>query len=466
MGKIIAYYAMPHPPIIIPEVGRGQEEKIKETSDACNKVADEISNIEPDTIIIVTPHGPVFGDAIALSYESKIKGNLGKFRASDIAYELDINLGLTKKIMDYSKSENILTVGLTEESAATYGINYELDHGTIVPLYFIHKKYPHYKIVHITYGMLSQIELYNFGIQIKKAVEDCDTNAVFIASGDLSHKLLEEGPYNYSPHGEKFDNELVSLLEKGNVVDVFNMSHTTIKEAAECGLRSYYVMLGAMNNLEIKGNLLSYEGPFGVGYCVFNFSTSKSKKNVYDQLVDYIENRYNDKLKNEDPYVRLARESLIHYLEKGNYIDIPSYVTDELKEVKRAVFVSLKKEGNLRGCIGSTSPTMENVAKEIIKYAVEAGVRDPRFLPVRIEELKMIDFSVDILTEPRKATRDELDPKKYGVIVRSGLKSGLLLPDLEGVESIEHQLDIVLQKAGIDSYDEYSIEKFEVLRHK
>ncbi|QZY54431.1 AmmeMemoRadiSam system protein A [Crassaminicella profunda] len=466
MGKIYAFYTMPHPPIIIPEVGRGEEKKIKETSDACYKVAKEIAHIKPDTIIIVTPHGPLFRDAVAISAGENIYGNLSKFGAAQVELNLDINVPLTEKIIEYSEKEKILSAEITKSSALQYGIKYELDHGAIVPLYFINKKFLNYKVVHITYGMLPKIQLYKFGMCIKKAVEDSNMKAVFIASGDLSHKLTEDGPYEYSSYGEKFDKEIISLLKNGDVLGVFNIDHTTVEEAGECGLRSYYIMLGAMNGYDMKGNLLAYEGTFGVGYGVMNFSMKESNKDTYNQLIEDKKKRMIQKVESMDTYVRLARESLTHYLMYGEYMDIPDYAKDEIKKCKSGVFVSLKKEGRLRGCIGTIFPTTENVATEIIRNAVAAGERDPRFSPVREDELEELDFSVDVLTEPQEASREELDPKKYGVIVRSGFKSGLLLPNLEGVDTVKQQLDIALQKGNISSDENYMIEKFEVIRHR
>lgn len=466
MGKMLGFYMMPHPPIVIPEVGKGEENKIKNTLNSCLEIGEEISNLNPDTIIIITPHGPVFSDAVALYYEKSIYGSLKQFGVPNVELNLDINMDLTEKIIEYADKENILTVKINEDSQSRYGINCELDHGSIVPLYFINKKFNNYKLVHITYGMMPKLHLYKFGMEIKRAVENSNSNVVFIASGDLSHRLKEEGPYEYSPYGEKFDKELISLLEKGDVIGAFNIDKNIIENAGECGLRSCYIMLGAMNGNDIKGTLLSYEGTFGVGYGVMKFELNEKNKDTLSELIEYENKLYNEKTKNLNPYVRLARESLIHYLIHGNYLDIPTYITDDMKLQKRGVFVSLKKEGDLRGCIGTVFPTTDNVAMEIIKNAVEAGQRDPRFMPVREEELKYIDFSVDVLTEPRKASRDELDPKKYGIIVRSGIKTGLLLPDLEGVDTVDEQIDITLKKAGIKSNQEYTIEKFEVIRYK
>lgn len=466
MGSISAFYTMPHPPIIVPEVGRGEEKKIKATSDAFDKAAAEIASTDSDTIIIITPHGPVFSDAVALSCDKSIKGNLGKFNAPQVSFNQEINMTLIEKIMDLAQDEGIFTAKITKSSAKRYGIDYELDHGTMVPLYFINNKLFKYKLVHITYGMLSKLQLYKFGMCIRKAVEESDTKAVFIASGDLSHKLSDDGPYGYSPEGEAFDKEIISLLEEGDVPGVFNMDCSIVEKAAECGLRSFYIMLGAMNGYNIKGHLLSYEGTFGVGYGVMSFSLEAGNTDMYNALLEMNRKRFDDKINNSDPYVSLARQSLTHYLLQGDYMDIPFYVTEEMKNTKRGVFVSLKKEGQLRGCIGTIFPVTESIAEEIIRNAVEAGTQDPRFSPVTEDELEEIDFSVDVLTEAKKASKEELDPKEYGVIVRWRGRTGLLLPDLEGVDTVEEQLDIALQKAGISPSADYTIEKFEVIRHR
>lgn len=466
MGTIKAFYTMPHPPIVVPEVGRGEEKKIRSTSDALYKAAEEIASMDIDTIIIVTPHGPVFSDAVAISCEDSIKGDLGNFRASQVTFNEEINIPLTEKIVELADKEGILVAEITRNSAKRYGIDYELDHGVMVPLYFINKKTSNYKLVHITYGMLPKLQLYKFGMCIRRAVEDSNTNAVFIASGDLSHKLSHDGPYGYVPEGEIFDREIISLLQKGDVEGIFNMDSNIVEKAAECGLRSYYVMLGAMNGCDFKGNLLSYEGIFGVGYSIMSFSLEKSHIDMYSILLEKSKERFREKTGNADPYVRLARESLTHYLLQGSYMDVPDYVTEEMLNIRRGVFVSLKKEGQLRGCIGTIFPVTGSVAEEIIRNAVEAGTQDPRFNPVREDELEEIDFSVDVLTEPEKAIKAELDPKRYGVIVRWRGRTGLLLPDLEGVDTVEEQLDIALKKAGIPPYENYTIEKFEVIRHR
>lgn len=466
MGRISKFYTMPHPPVVIPEIGMGEERDILQTQDAFYKVADQIADIKPDTIIIITPHGPMFSNAIAISAGESIYGDMHRYGARNVQLDLQINMPLVEKIEKYSMENKIPVAKITEKDTDRYNIKYELDHGAFIPLYFINKKFSDYKIVHITYGMLSGIQLYRFGMNIRKAVEESDTNAVFIASGDLSHKLDLEGPYGHSPYGEEFDRDIVSFLKAGDVLGVFNIDPLTVEEAQECGLRSYYIMLGAMDGYNIKGNLLSYEGTFGVGYSVMEFDLEKTDEGIYDLLLENEKNKIKSRLENADPRVKLACESLTNYLINEEYIDIPPYVTDEMKETKRGVFVTLKREGVLRGCVGTFQPTTENVCEEIIKNAVSAGIYDSRFIPVQMSELDKIEFSVDVLTEPQEASIEELDPKKYGVIVKSGIKVGLLLPDIEDVDTVEEQINIALEKGGISPDEEYTIEKFEVIRYK
>jgi AmmeMemoRadiSam system protein A len=144
----------------------------------------------------------------------------------------------------------------------------------------------------------------------------------------------------------------------------------------------------------------------------------------------------------------------------------PKGILQELAVRRGGVFVSLKIGGQLRGCIGTVQPVCDTLADEIIHNAVSAGTGDPRFLPVREKELPLLEYSVDVLTLPEPvASLEDLDPKRYGVIVSFGARRGLLLPDLEGIDTVELQLDIALKKAGIDPGQPYRMQRFEVFRH-
>ncbi len=461
------YYLLPHPPIVLPEVGRGEEQKIRRTSESMDAIGKDIAEKAPDTIIIVTPHGIMFQDAIVLSFNNEMSGSMKKFGVPEVSLKLRVQKKLTQKIYYFAQKEGIPALLATTQLMKKYNTSVSIDHGTLVPLYFVNKHYTNYKLVHITYAPLGDIELYRLGVVINKAVQELNENAVFIASGDLSHRLSEEGPYGYDPSGEQFDKEFLEALQEGDVKRVFSIDKSVISNAEECGRRSAAVMLGALEGKKFKGELLSYEGTFGVGYGIMKFNILSEDTSRLVDLETIRKEAYEKKILHSDPYVRLARESVTTYLKTGNELNsLPEYVTEEMKKEKRGVFVSLKKNGELRGCIGTIFPVTESIALEILRIAIEAGVNDPRFYTVDFQELLDIEFSVDVLTTPEPAQKDELNPAEYGVIVRSKDKTGLLLPDLEGIETVEEQLSIALDKAGIRPDEEYSIQKFKVIRHK
>ena len=172
------------------------------------------------------------------------------------------------------------------------------------------------------------------------------------------------------------------------------------------------------------------------------------------------------KANEESAYVKLARETIENYIKQGKKITPPLGLPEEMINQKAGVFVSLKKFGDLRGCIGTFMPTQENIAQEIIKNAISAAVDDPRFSPVNSSELDDLTISVDVLTAPEEVKDiSQLDPKKYGVIVSSGYKKGLLLPDLEGVDTVEYQIEIAKRKAGIYPDEKVKLYRFEVKRY-
>ncbi len=368
--------------------------------------------------------------------------------------------------------EDIPTASLDENTENLYNIDLELDHGAMVPLYFVDNN-KNYKLVHITYGMLSPLELMNFGKCINKAVLDTNKKAVFIASGDLSHRLTKDGPYPYTPLGAEFDKELISTLEKGDLKSLFTLDKHLICEAGECGLRSLYILAGAINDNTISSKLLSYEGPFGVGYGIMEFTPSSNKNaDLYSELLKDKNKENERRIKEGNVYTRLARLNLNYYFNNGRLLTVDELINSNYDDIskllndKKGVFVSLKINGDLRGCIGTTEPTTNSIAEEIINNSISAALNDPRFSPLRKEELMDIDISVDLLYPPEKTTFEELDSKKYGVIVSCGHRRGLLLPNLEGIDTADKQVAIAMEKGGIMPNENYSLERFKVERFK
>lgn len=167
------------------------------------------------------------------------------------------------------------------------------------------------------------------------------------------------------------------------------------------------------------------------------------------------------------PHTRLARKAIDAWVREKREL-----APEEMKEEKQhlhdraAAFVCLKKQGGLRGCIGTFQPTRESLAEEIVSNAISAACRDPRFPPVSSEELEELEVSVDVLSEPEPVhDAAQLDPHRYGVIVRRGNRTGLLLPDLEGVDSVEEQLEIARSKAGISPHEPIQLYRFTVNRY-
>lgn len=167
-----------------------------------------------------------------------------------------------------------------------------------------------------------------------------------------------------------------------------------------------------------------------------------------------------------DPLVKLAKDAIEGYIRRGEIIKPPPDLPEEWK-IRAGAFVSLKKKGQLRGCIGTIYPATKNLAEEVIRNAIAAATEDPRFMPVTEEELPELTYSVDILSPPEKIKDlNELDPKRYGIIVSSGIRKGVLLPDLEGVDTVAEQLSIALMKAGIREDEEFEVYRFTVRRLK
>ena len=168
----------------------------------------------------------------------------------------------------------------------------------------------------------------------------------------------------------------------------------------------------------------------------------------------------------EHPLVELARQTIETYVRSHRCIEAPTDLTPEMRE-QAGVFVSLHERGELRGCIGTFGPSTPNVAQEIIQNAISSATRDPRFPPVRAEELPQLEINVDVLTAPEAIQGpEELDPRRYGVIVESGRRRGLLLPDLEGVDTVAYQIEIAKRKAGIGLHEPVKLYRFEVRRFR
>lgn len=461
-------YLMPHPPVLIHEIGQGRESQAKATLLAMEEIAMDIRKKKPSTIIVITPHGPLFSDAHSIHMEEAIRGDFGQFGHKELSYSFRNNLKLTYQIVKNSLEDGITLAQMTREMYGSYGLEAKIDHGVLVPLHFVDKHYRDFEVIPITYGLLSPLELHRFGKAIDKAIGQQEGDVCVIASGDLSHKLKDSGPYSYAEEGPEFDKKVMDAIKRADLAEIGSFPMDLAEKAGECGLRSLMILVGILSGYEVNTEVLSYEGPFGVGYGTAILTPlGRGGTDLEVEIEKKQGALIQRRRKEEDYHVKLARMSLESYIRKGEYLKIPGETPKDLLQSSYPVFVSIKKNGSLRGCIGSTVAQKTNLAQEIIHFSIQAGTRDPRFPAVDESELDSLVYSVDVILPPEPVDDyASLDPQEFGVIVRRGHKSGLLLPRIEGVDTVEEQLRIALNKAGIGPSEEYSIERFKVIRHQ
>ncbi|HHV42909.1 MAG TPA: AmmeMemoRadiSam system protein A [Clostridiaceae bacterium] len=490
--SLLSAYIMPHPPLAVPAVGRGSERGIPATMAAYYKVGSEIARQDPDTIIIVSPHAPTYADCFQIISGESEQMSLASFGAEKPILTMEYDRPLSTLIARHAQDNNIPVRLWTRDK----GPAIRVDHGSFVPLYFVAVGQQSEtddtealklkaKIVRLSFSGLSPQAHREYGMAIRSAIEASGQDVIFIASGDLSHRLKKDGPYGLAPRGELFDRDLTSAIGRGDFGRLLTYSADLLEEVSECGLSSFNILGGVLAATNFEAELLSYDGTFGVGYAIAAF------RNIVKDRPDLEkggraasgsgmrpDTRLSDKetpvipwLTEGDPYVGLARHTIETYiktgvkphLSKAEWDALPS----EMTESRAGAFVTLHKQGQLRGCIGTINPGYSSLAEEIISNAIAASTRDPRFASVKSEELPALEYSVDVLRPPEKIDSiDELDIKRYGVIVNSGMRRGLLLPNIDGIDSVEQQVDIARQKAGIGRSEPISLERFEVIRHK
>ena len=458
---ILAGFMVPHPPLIIPEIGKGEEETIRETINAYERAAEEIAALTPETIIITSPHSVMYGDYFHVSPGKGAKGSFRRFGAGKVRFEEDYDTLLRDRICTLADSAGFPAGTLGERDA-------DLDHGTMVPLWFIRRKYLGGRIVRIGLSGLPLSDHYRLGQLIARAAEDTGRRAVFVASGDLSHKLQPYGPYGFAPEGPAYDQRIMDVCSRAAFGELFDFDETFCDRAAECGHRSFVIMAGAFDGVRVKAEAFSHQDVTGVGYgiCSFYPEGPDEGRHFLQAYEARIEKEMREKAEKSDAFVKLARASVESWVRDRRVLSLPADLPAELRARRAGAFVSIHKNAQLRGCIGTISAAEDCLGQEIIQNAVSASSRDPRFSPITPDELRYLEISVDVLGDAEPVdSPDKLDVKRYGVIVTRGRKRGLLLPDLDGVDTVEEQIRIAKKKAGIREDEDCSLERFEVVRH-
>ncbi len=458
---ISAGFMVPHPPLIIPDVGGGEEKKIQKTIDAYHRAAEIIGRLQPETIVLLSPHQTMYTDYFHISPGQSARGDFGQFRAGNVSLETTYDTEFVRALCETAEAAGIQAGTLGEREK-------KLDHGTMVPLYFVNQYWTGYRLVRIGLSGFSLSAHYRLGQCIKTVAQALGRNTVLIASGDLSHKLKEDGPYGYQEEGPAYDMRIMDVMGRGAFGELLEFSEDFCEKAAECGHRSFTIMAGAFDETAVEAEKLSYEGPFGVGYgiCTYQPGGHDETRNFLKQYEEKERIRLLALREQEDPYVRLARHTIETFVGTGKLPEMPQGLPEELYHTRAGAFVSLKEDGRLRGCIGTIQAVRGSLAEEIMHNAVSACSEDPRFSPVEAWEVERLTISVDVLGEKEKiSSPEELDVVRYGVIVTKDARRGLLLPNLEGVDTVEQQIAIAKQKAGIKAHESVELERFEVIRH-
>ncbi len=375
-----------------------------------------------DTFIILGPNHTGRGKPLSIISKGKWQTPFG---------DVEIDSELAQHLLS-------ITRHLQEDDAA-----HAFEHSIEVQLPFLQYFRPDVRIVPITLSFASIDACKEIGKEIARAIKDTGREAVIMASSDMTH---------YEPHdtAARKDRQAIDAILRLDEDELFRRVEE--HNISMCGCAPVASLIAAARELgATSAELVKYQ-------------TSGDTSGDYSAVVGYA--GIIIKAIAMHPLVQHAKNTIETYVTSGDVISPPEELTPEMQQ-KAGVFVSLHKFGELRGCIGTFEPTKPNVAEEIISNAISSATRDPRFPPVATEELGDLEYSVDVLTKPKPIkNKKELDPRKYGVIVECGFRKGLLLPDLDGVDTVDQQVDICCQKAGILPSEPMNLYRFEVMRYK
>lgn len=254
----------PHPPIIVPGIGSQEDlEKAADTVFGMRKLSTAFNNAEIDTLVIISPHfsNALITNKFQIGANEKLFGSFAQFNNPDIIVEQNNDLEFVNALVDKLNTEDI-----PFETFDRGGEFFELDHGIMVPLsYLKNQQEGSFKVVPISYSNLDHASHFAFGQILKEVAQNYHGRVGILASGDLSHQLLQ------NPEGKKFDEKLIKDLKENNVQDILYYEDEYLENIGECGYRSILILLGTLDQIDVKCDVFSYQGPFGVGYLTASY---------------------------------------------------------------------------------------------------------------------------------------------------------------------------------------------------
>lgn len=435
---------MCHAPIVIPAIAGARAADCRATTQAMRETARALVAHEPALIVLISPHAPRRARSIGITFDQTLSGDFARFGHAQVALELPGAPGAAELIAHKARSEGIDTHALAGRA---------LDHGSMVPLFFVHEAgYRGAVVVTSLPYPGTEIEA-ALGNALHEAAREGVRHWAILASGDMSHRLTRDAPAGFAPRAREFDRRFAHALRQGDLRSAIDADPELIELAAEDVVQSTAVAAAAVQYRAEGTRVFAYEAPFGVGY----LEALLFSQNLEHATLDHGAGSTLDTP--PDALVEIALTAIGCALRAEPYT--PPAQAPPWHDA-RAVFVTLRSpSGELRGCIGRTEPRFATLSEEVADCAVSAATRDTRMPSVCSEELAALSVEVSLLSEPERiADLSQLDPRRYGVVVEQGTLRGVLLPDVEGVESVEQQLRIALRKAGIAVNSCYQLSRF------
>ena len=442
-GSIVFACLMPHPPIVVPGVGNGREREAELTVGSMKEVAERLVRVEPHTVVVISPHSPRRQGCFGLWGGERLTGTLRRFGCDWVRVDLPPDIEFADRLTIEARTEGVQVWHIEEG---------EIDHGAVVPLYYLIEAGWRGPTVIFGLSLHGEEGVGEMGRAIASTARACGRRTALLASGDMSHRLKPDAPAGFHPEAHRFDEEFIRLVGEGSYEKTDQIDERLQSLAGEDVVDSSRVVFSAVEYDSSGGGVLSYEGPFGVGYGVavlYEAGIEENPGRIRRKPGGDCGNRV--ECEDETILPRLAREAVEREISGGGDSTNPVFSPFLLQ--KKGVFVTIRnREGILRGCRGYVSSD-RSLVETTRKSARSAAFSDYRFSPVDAEELPKLTFEVSILERLEEVEDlDELDPELFGVVVKSkDGREALMLPGIEELDTVEKQLCAVREKAGDSS---------------
>jgi AmmeMemoRadiSam system protein A len=455
-GQVMIAALMPHAPVLVPAVGGKRGNRAVASVSAMTEAARRIVRAGPETVVLVSPHSPRRRMAFAIWAGGRISGSLAQFGAPAAAVELPADEPFAATVAEEAGARGLDVWWLRDA---------ELDHGAVVPLWHLADAGWRGPTVVIGLNYPGEPGVVELGGAIAGAARRAGRRVAMVASGDMSHRLQPGAPAGFHPRAKEFDGAFIECLRAGDYRKLPDFDPELQDLAAEDAVDSTLVAASAVNWNAAGHEVLSYEGPFGVGYGVAilhqpspeNASTGAHQTGALER----------DVAEPGKALPQIARRS-VEAAFRGD-AEEPAIEAEGILGERHGVFVTIRgPRRKLRGCTGTLTPHFANTAEETWHVAQDAAFRDGRFAPVDVNELKHLRFEVSVLLPLEEVTSTaELDPRRYGVVLATeDYRRGLLLPDVKGINTVEQQLTAARHKGGIGEFEPVRIQRFAVKKFR